>query len=89
MKIDQIDAERKESASASSSTASRETEVEDGEEMLITKSSGTVIAKWLDIPEIHTEIDRAVWQVERSIRARQELNEEKAELNAANRKVGK
>lgn len=42
------------------------------EKMLLSKSSGKLIAKWLDLPEIHAEIDRAVWQVERSIRVRQQ-----------------
>jgi hypothetical protein len=39
------------------------------EHMLLSRSSGAIIAAHLEIPEIQMEIDRAVWQVERAINA--------------------
>lgn len=56
------------------------------ERMLLSGSDGTLISKCLDIPEIGPEIERAVWQVERSIRADKELAEEKNKLEKANSK---
>lgn len=41
------------------------------EYMLLSRSSGAIIASHLEIPEIQMEIDRAVWQVERAISERQ------------------
>ena len=52
------------------------------EQMLLSKSSGKVLADWLEIPEIQVEVDRAIWQVERSIRGKRELSEEKKELDS-------
>ncbi len=54
--------------------------------MVLHTSNGKRIAKALDIPELDTELDRAVWQVERALKAEQELKEEKEELDAANSK---
>ena len=45
--------------------------------MLLSKSDGIVIADCLDIPELAPEIERAVWQIERSIKARVLTDEEK------------
>lgn len=56
------------------------------ERMLLSGSDGTLISKCLDIPEIGPEVERAVWQVERSIKADEELAEEKNELEKANKK---
>lgn len=53
------------------------------EQMLLSGSDGTLISKCLDIPEIGPEVERAVWQVERSIKANEELAEE---LEKANKK---
>ena len=39
------------------------------EQMLLSRSSGKVIAEQLEIPAVAVEIERAVWQVERGIRA--------------------
>ena len=47
------------------------------EHMLLSKSSGRIIAKRLEIPAVEVEIERAVWQVERAIKAQRELREEK------------
>jgi hypothetical protein len=54
------------------------------ERMLLSGSDGTLISKCLDIPEIGPEVERAVWQVERSIKPDKELAEEKHELEKAN-----
>lgn len=42
------------------------------EKMLLSPASGAVIAERLKIPEAQMEIDRAVWQIERTITAQQE-----------------
>ena len=54
--------------------------------MLLSKSSGQLFAGHLDVPELAIEIERAVWQVERALKAQNELSEEKAELDAATKK---
>lgn len=56
------------------------------ERMLLSRSDGPLISKCLDIPEIGPEVERAVWQVERSIKAETELAEEKSRLEKANNK---
>ena len=45
---------------------------EPNEQMLLSSSSGALIAERLGIPGIQMEIDRAVWQVERAIKAQQD-----------------
>jgi len=59
------------------------------EKMLLSKTSGGFIADYVEIPELAIEIERAVWQVEKSLKAKQELKEEKEELEAANKKSSK
>ena len=56
------------------------------ERMLLSKSSGQLLAGHLDVPELAIEVERAVWQVEKALKAQNELREEKAELDAATRK---
>ena len=58
----------------------------DGEKMLLNKSSAQLIADQLEIPELAVEIKRAVWQVERSLKAKQEYREEKKEIETATKK---
>lgn len=55
------------------------------ERMLLSKSSGQLLAEYLDIPGLAVEVERAVWQVEKALKAQQELKEEKATLDAATR----
>lgn len=57
------------------------------EQMLLLKGDGALIAKCLEIPELGAEVERAVWQVQRSIKAQAEFKEEKAELDSV-RKFG-
>ena len=52
-----------------------------GETMLLTDSSAKQFAKALDFPEIGMEVDRAVRQVQKLMRAKKELKEEKEELD--------
>ena len=59
---------------------------EEGEKMLLSKSSGQLFAGYLDVPELAVEIERAVWQVEKGLKAQQERKEEKAELDATAKK---
>ena len=53
------------------------------ERLLLGERSGEVIADYLDCPEVAAEIKRAVWQIKRSLRAKQDLKEEKADIQAA------
>ncbi len=55
------------------------------EKLLLTQSSGQLIADCVEIPELAAEIQRAVWQVERSLKAQQELRDEKNDLESANK----
>jgi hypothetical protein len=74
-------------ASSISSTAKSTDASEDPiEEMVLHKSDGTRIAEALEIPELDVELDRAVWQVEKALRAAKELREEKRDMDAANSK---
>ena len=56
------------------------------ERMLLSKSSGQLFAEYLDVSELAVEIERAVWQVEKVLKAQQDRREEKATLDAATRK---
>ena len=59
------------------------------EKLLLSQDSGEVIAGHLEIPELAAEIKRAVWQVEKSLKAKQELKAEKKELDSANEEGAK
>lgn len=47
----------------------------DVETMLLHSADGVEIATVLDIPELEMELDRAVWQVENDLKAREEMEE--------------
>lgn len=49
------------------------------EVMLLDDGDSTLIANALEMPELHAEIERAIWQVRNDIRAKQETKEEKKE----------
>lgn len=51
--------------------------------LLLGETSGDLIADHLEVPELAVEINRAVWQVGRSLKAKQELKEEQKEIGAA------
>lgn len=80
MSIEELDKEMDSIRSGSSIKS-----VADGEEekMLLSKSSGQIIADYLDVPQLAAEVERAVWQVEKALKNKQELKDEKAELDAA------
>ena len=78
LQLDELKAAR-----ANSRTLSGSTGRENDEQMLLTHSSGKLIAQTLEIPELEVEIDRAVKQVERSLAAKRELEEEKQEIESA------
>ncbi|KAL9013801.1 MAG: hypothetical protein Q9173_001529 [Seirophora scorigena] len=65
-----------------------EPNVED-ERMLLTPSSGRLIADMVDVPELEEHIHRAVKQVVKSLKAKEELHQEKGELDSVNREEGK
>lgn len=53
------------------------------EEMVLSQSTARLIAETLEVPELEIEIERAVAQVERSLAARNELVEEKRDIESA------
>lgn len=59
---------------------------QDHDRMLLSQKDGALMARCAEVPELALEVERAVWQVERSISASKELAEEKAELEQANNK---
>jgi hypothetical protein len=56
------------------------------EKMVLHKSDGKRIAEALEMPELDMELDRAVWQVEKALKAKKEKEkrEEKQKLDSAN-----
>jgi len=54
------------------------------ERMVLHKSDGKRLVEALGIPELDMELDRAVWQVERALKAEKELKEEKKKMDSAN-----
>lgn len=61
----------------------------DGQEdvMLLQKWNGKLLAERFKLPEMQIEIERAVEQVEKNIKAKEELVEEKQEIEKATTKV--
>ena len=51
--------------------------VGDDEKMLLSQETGRVLAESLNIPELEVELERAIWQVERSISQKKEAQLEK------------
>ena len=82
MSIEELD---KETDSIRSGSSINSVPDENEERMLLSKSSGRLVAEYLEVPELAVEIDRAVWQVEKALKTQQELKEEKAALDAATR----
>ena len=58
------------------------------ERMILHKTDGKRIAAALDVPELDVELDRAVWQVEKALKAEKELKEEKVKLDKASAGAG-
>lgn len=52
------------------------------ERMIIHKPEGKQIAEALGMPELNIELDRAIWQVGKSIQEENKLKEEKASAKA-------
>ncbi|KAI4145404.1 MAG: hypothetical protein L6R39_003808 [Caloplaca ligustica] len=71
---------------ASKSSSGTKTDVE-AERMLLTSSSGRLIADMVEVPELEEQIHRAVKQVEKSLRAEREYKEEKQELDSVNKQT--
>ena len=53
------------------------------EQLLLSQADGIMIADCLQIPEIAVEVERAVWQIEKEIKAQNELDDEKSKLRSA------
>lgn len=60
-----------------------ENKIEPEESMLLSASSGRLIALCLEAPELEQEIERAVKQVEKALTGEEELMEEKRSIDAA------
>jgi len=55
-----------------------------GEEVVLLQPwNAKLMAKALEIPELEVELERAIWQVEKSLKAQNDLQEEKTDLDAA------
>ena len=52
------------------------------EQMLLSKADGILIADSLQIPELAPEVERAVWQIEREIKAQDKSDDEKPKLES-------
>ncbi|KAI4201568.1 MAG: hypothetical protein LQ350_003183 [Teloschistes chrysophthalmus] len=59
----------------------------EAERMLLTQSSGRIIADVVEVPELEEHIQRAVKQVEKALRGKKELQEEKQELDKVNKEA--
>ncbi|KAL8774334.1 MAG: hypothetical protein Q9209_001085 [Squamulea sp. 1 TL-2023] len=55
------------------------------ETMLLTQSSGRLVSELADVPELEEQLQRAVKQVEKALRAQSELLEEKQDLDNVNK----
>ena len=55
------------------------------EKLLLSQSSGQLIANYIEIPELAAEIQRAVLQVERSLKTQRDLRKEKNSLESVNK----
>lgn len=59
----------------------------EAEKMLLTQSSGRIIADVVEIPELEEHVQRAVKQVEKALRGKKDLQEEKQELDNVNKEA--
>ena len=60
---------------------------ESAEHMLLSQGDSIFIADCLDIPELAPEVERAVWQVEKSIETRAQLRDKDEKLEAEKEKT--
>ena len=56
------------------------------EKLLLSKTSGKIIADELEVPALEVEIERAIWQVERDMKTREDSQQEK-ELKPSSQKT--
>jgi len=53
-----------------------------GEEVVLLQPwNARLMAKALEVPELEVELERAIWQVEKSLKAQNDLREEKTDLD--------
>ena len=82
--LDELYATGKRSSDAGSLSSSTESlDSKQEEKMVLHKSDGKRISEALGIPELDIELDRAVWQVEKALKADMELKDEKKNLDQA------
>ncbi|KAF1912903.1 mitochondrial K+-H+ exchange-related-domain-containing protein [Ampelomyces quisqualis] len=67
----------------------KQTENETKDVMVLQRWNGKLIAEQFNLPDMEVEIERAVEQVENSIKSREELSKEKLELEKATGEDGK
>ncbi len=51
--------------------------------MLLQQWNGKLIAQALEVPELEVELERAIWQVEESLKTKEELEQDKKSIEAA------
>lgn len=66
----------------STDTASPEDTQAASEKLVLQSSDGKRIAEVLKVPELHVELERAVWQVQKALDAEKELKEKETELDS-------
>ena len=76
----------KEVDSFQSGSSVKSTLNETEERILLSKHSGQLFAEYTEVSELAVEVERAVWQVEKDLKAQQDRKEERAELDTATRK---
>ncbi|KAL9597562.1 MAG: hypothetical protein Q9219_005064 [cf. Caloplaca sp. 3 TL-2023] len=83
-----LDSEAEETLKKSTTGSQGRNDDPEAERMLLTQSNGKLIADLMELPELEEHVQRAVKQVEKTLSARQELREEKEELDSVNRQSG-
>ncbi|KAL8816398.1 MAG: hypothetical protein Q9223_004585 [Gallowayella weberi] len=81
-KMKELDSEAKKVLDKPADVNSDPEASKDTEKILLTQSSGSFIADLTQVPELEEQVQRAVKQVEKSLRAKKELQEEKQELDS-------
>ncbi|KAL8952592.1 MAG: hypothetical protein Q9222_001507 [Ikaeria aurantiellina] len=83
--LEKLESELKSISNRSESGSPEMKTEEQTEKMLASKSSGRLIAELVEVPELEEQVQRAAKQVAKALRAKKELQEEKQELDSANK----
>ncbi|KAL8681915.1 MAG: hypothetical protein Q9186_002001 [Xanthomendoza sp. 1 TL-2023] len=83
----ELDSEAKKVLDKPPDSSSEPEASKDTERILLTQSSGSFIADLTEVPELEEQVQRAVKQVEKSLTANKELQEEKQDLDSVNKQA--